>query len=794
MSTPRRQAWVLAIAIACASSWTPAWAQFPWSSPPALSRPPGQAPQRNPDAMTLGTRAELLGDLASAAVHYESAFKTVVAQASSYPPEWENVRTERLRAILPRYGRVMTALGRLAEAEVLLEHLMALPPTPAPRSGDIGFDGARRALNEAFALARTGARGLDERLVIDGAGSEEIGAALRFQVPPTEVPAVLLAELRLRQGRKGDVLLLWQREFRQYLQATARPADDAQALSGGEAVAARWHMALALQAAGAGTEARAAISAALDQDLGRLRYMAGRSPSPEAQLGGFQQHRWMAASALQLALQAGVDQKPADASVRLALGAIASGKGLVNRFSERRRALLATLDDRKVRRARTQVEELEADLPQLSTDGEQGIKAWVDWVNRHAAALEPALSALREAGLADVVVDPAPLLARIQAVLAPGEALVGFVLHQPLTPQTNRPEAARYVRYTLSPTGASLKDVGQRQGLDRRVASWRATSDAARQLELGQSLARDLLGALPSDVSGSTRWVIDPDGLLSLLPFEALPDPSGGLVLDRRTVRYVTSLAQLADPRTPRANATPTALVLADPSYPTVAAVTAPAAVAMRTAQGRAWRDMVFQPLPETRIEGEAVRDSLRAMGVDAKLLMGADATPTAMRRAAAPTYLHVASHGFVLAPAPESDPQATRRIRMLVPGLLAGLALAPDRQGAVLTGSELEALDLHGTRLVVLSACDTGNGSIDVHEGLTSLRRAAEEAGAGATLTSLWSVPSQATTRLMTHFYGQLAAGQGLGNALRSAKLAVRQSGGSVRDWAGFVLAGADQ
>ena len=149
---------------------------------------------------------------------------------------------------------------------------------------------------------------------------------------------------------------------------------------------------------------------------------------------------------------------------------------------------------------------------------------------------------------------------------------------------------------------------------------------------------------------------------------------------------------------------------------------------------------------------------------------------------------------GFVLLPTPEGEADDRWRMRTLVPGLLAGLALAPGRQGPVLTGSELAALDLRGTRLVVLSACDTGNGSLDVHEGLTSLRRALEEAGAQASVTSLWPVPSAATADLMGRFYQALAQGQRPAQALRTAKLALRGAGAPAQAWAGFLLAGADR
>ncbi|MCK7499021.1 MAG: CHAT domain-containing protein [Comamonadaceae bacterium] len=215
----------------------------------------------------------------------------------------------------------------------------------------------------------------------------------------------------------------------------------------------------------------------------------------------------------------------------------------------------------------------------------------------------------------------------------------------------------------------------------------------------------------------------------------------------------------------------------------------------LRVANGTAWREMVFATLPETTVEADAASAALRSMGLTPKVLLGAAATPEALTGADAPAIVHVASHGFVLAPSPETDGQERWRVRVMMPGQLAGLALAANgRHGGVLMASDLESANLRDTRLLVLSACDTGNGQTDVHEGLASLRRAAEAAGVRATVTSLWPVPSQPTVELMKNFYSALAAGQAHSEALRTAKLELRRSGAPVRDWAGFVVAGADR
>jgi CHAT domain-containing protein len=386
------------------------------------------------------------------------------------------------------------------------------------------------------------------------------------------------------------------------------------------------------------------------------------------------------------------------------------------------------------------------------------------------------------------------MLARIRRAMGPAESLIGVIAYQPVDPISATPGPARYLRYTLTPTGATLSDLGPRREIDKLVTRWRNPPDETSRDESGRSLAAIVLAQLPADVQASGHWIVDPDGALDLLPMEAMPDPAGGLVLQRHSVRYLSTLAQLADQTRPWVAATGRAIVVADPAYPTDGAAARAMRLPMIMAQGESWRDARFQPLPETRAEAAAVQGALRGLGIDSELLTGTDATPDALRRREAPAFLHVASHGFLLSPAPEVDAQTRTRVRMLVPGLLSGLMLSPGRNGPVLTGLDLASLNLRGTRMVVLSACDTGNGSQDVFEGLNSLRRAAEEAGARATVTALWPVPSAATTRLMASFYAKLQAGASNADALRAAKIEMRDAGGTVRDWAGFVLAGADR
>jgi CHAT domain-containing protein len=179
-----------------------------------------------------------------------------------------------------------------------------------------------------------------------------------------------------------------------------------------------------------------------------------------------------------------------------------------------------------------------------------------------------------------------------------------------------------------------------------------------------------------------------------------------------------------------------------------------------------------FRPLPGTAWEAKAIKDLFTGTHPKAavQVLRGQAATEQAFREAApGHRYLHLATHGFWRRLDTRPIPQGVSvpgwsQLHRVSPGAQAGIALAAanrpaqaGRDDGILTAAEADQLDLRGTELVVLSACETALGQASAGEGMLGLQRAFQVAGARALVASLWKVDDAATAVLMEEFYSNL-------------------------------------
>ncbi len=532
---------------------------------------------------------------------------------------------------------------------------------------------------------------------------------------------------------------------------------------------------------------------------------------------------------------------PKDARVqRLALGAVLLRKGRsVEETADISRAVYRSLgaEDRdtfeRLRGLRTQLAARSLagtrsfpgdDYPQrLKTLANEGDALEAELAKRSAPLR--ALSALPP--LAEIV-------DRVAAALPKDGALVEFVAYsdRPLVPKPGTPHAEesgqlRYLALVLFPD-ASIRtlDLGPAAPIDltaTRLRNALANRDASFQA-MSQELHRLAFQPLRPLLGTTRRLLLSPDGQLGLVSFAALHD-GRHFLLDAFDFTYLTSGRELL-PRPQGLPPTSSVLVLADPDFtasprsePLASGNTPPRAERSASLErffSTLRADLAtgaWEPLPGTRQEAESIQRLLP----QAQLFLGPEATKERLLNLATPGILHLATHGFFLAdaPRPEDAPKPTgsrgvghfgalgdnpQAPRPREPLLRSGLVLAgasghskPRPDAALVTALELAGLDLWGTQLVVLSACDTGRGDINLGQGVSGLRRALVVAGAETVVMSLWKVNDDSTRLLMDTYYRNLLAGQGRASALREAMRSLRASRPHPHHWAPFIALGSN-
>ena len=413
---------------------------------------------------------------------------------------------------------------------------------------------------------------------------------------------------------------------------------------------------------------------------------------------------------------------------------------------------------------------------------------------------------------AEIQAKEAPItIDEVQRALPEGSALLEILLYRPDTKRAevrahgwDRP---RYLAYIVKRDGVRWVDLGDAESINaaverlRRALSRAATdpTTAARALDaLIMQPVRERLG-------DARRLFVSPDGPLNLAPLHALIDEQGRYLIENYSFTYLTSgrdLVRLAKPAFPREGVT----ILADPEFGPVDGSLESGDRGVRSAD---MSELVFSRLPGTSIEARTVGKIMPR----SRVLTGVEATETTVKEVHGPRILHVATHGFFLHDKPagsarhSSDKsagpggeEAARPLPVENPLLRSGLIFAGANRRSdgdddgVLTALEASSLDLSGTKLVVLSACETGVGEATAGDGVYGLRRSFVIAGAETQVMSLWKIDDAVTHQLMGAYYERLQTGGGRGDALREAQLGLLASERShPYYWASFFVVGDD-
>ncbi|MCA2816158.1 MAG: tetratricopeptide repeat protein [Microcystis sp. M085S1] len=374
----------------------------------------------------------------------------------------------------------------------------------------------------------------------------------------------------------------------------------------------------------------------------------------------------------------------------------------------------------------------------------------------------------------------------IQKLIPADAALVEIVRYQPYNPkapENQRFGNPRYAVYILYPNGdIKAKDLGEAKPIDDKLIYFRDNlADAETPLPQLQKSARKLDETLMQPIRqllGNTKTILlSPDAALNLIPFEALVDENNQYLVENYHITYLTSgrdLLRLKD----KFASQQSPLIVADPFY-------GKAGEKVALTRSIDLSEFTFPGLPGTEQEAKAIKNLLP----QATVLTGSQATENAVKQVKKPNILHIATHGFFK---PESNVIENPLLRsgLVLAGVTIGQSAGDD---GVLTALETTNLNLVGTKLVVLSACDTGKGDIKIGQGVYGLRRALVIAGSESQLISLWKVSDDATKDLMVAYYGRLQKGEGRSEALRQIQLGMLKGEKQKHPfyWASFIPSG---
>jgi len=429
--------------------------------------------------------------------------------------------------------------------------------------------------------------------------------------------------------------------------------------------------------------------------------------------------------------------------------------------------------------------------------------------------------------------------AKVAAVLPPGSVLVDLLDYAHFSPPQGgkgrfRTES-RLVAFVLRRGQAPvLVPLGASRPIDEAVETWRQALDAGKPAPMQTAaleLSRRVWEPLKPHLEGATSVLVAPDGPLTGFPLAALPGRQPGTyLLEDLAIGYVSSAHRLVETLAAPAEAKPTKpeadaaglLAIGGIDYqadtggaaPTESALTPGVLLAESQRAG-------FRALAGTEPEVRRIAQLFNAAFPQdqALVLTGAAPTEAAVKQQLGRhwRHLHLATHGFFESPARVAAIRAGLKSDgfgfslagvgsseesaslALSPLLHSGVALAgaarkteddgpgargslPDREDGILTAEEVQSLDLRGTEMVVLSACETGMGLGNYGQGVMGLQRAFQAAGARAVVASLWRVDDAATTVLMEQFYTNLwSKKMPKLEALRQAQLTVLNNPGLV-------------
>ena len=354
---------------------------------------------------------------------------------------------------------------------------------------------------------------------------------------------------------------------------------------------------------------------------------------------------------------------------------------------------------------------------QLSKEEQLQEKINIDSLRTKSNELEKTISQ-KSALFKESVNDETISIESLQAILKPNEALVEVLEINEFKNVFTGSE--QYIALVLKPNGIQLLELGTGLTIEKAVKDFRDKTIHTKPENEGYAL---LWRPLDESLKGVNKLFLSLDGLYHKVSIYSLKDASGKYLVDKFEINLVGNSKDLLDiKKTEKLFSKPnTAILFGNPLY---------------------GKNGLVQQLDATETEVKNITQLLKTLNVKTTLILGAQANEQKIKSIQSPSILHVATHGYFLSDLSKQDGNKALGMDLKAatenPLLRSGLLFAncenvfdenyhPILKGenGVLTAYEAMNLNLDKTDLVVLSACETGLGSIKQGEGVYGLQRA---------------------------------------------------------------------
>ncbi len=460
-------------------------------------------------------------------------------------------------------------------------------------------------------------------------------------------------------------------------------------------------------------------------------------------------------------------------------------KGFLLSNSSKIRNIISSSTDESLKKTYSQWLETKENLNQVYQLSKEEIteqKINVDSLKQRSNDLERELSQ-KSAAFKDSKSDSAIVTYEsIQKQLKPNEAAVEVIqLNEYKNGFTGN---GSYVALLIKPKEIDLVELGNTIDIGKAILEFRDKTINQKPENEAYALTWK---SLDRKLNGVSKLYLSLDGAYHQLSINALKDSTAKYLVDKYAIQFVGNTKDITEvKKTENALVKPTsAFLIGNPLYGKSGAI---------------------DQLPGTETEVKNISKLLATYHVKTTTLFGKDATEARVKEINSPSILHIATHGYFLADLSQMETSKVLGVDLAAakenPLLRSGVLLAncdnvfdekyraaANTENGVLTAFEAMSLHLDNTDLVVLSACETGLGSVKQGEGVYGLQRAFLIAGAKSIIMSLWGVSDEATMELMTFFYNNYAKS---GNKQQAFSDAIKQLKAKYKDpyfWSAFVM-----